>query len=66
MKAVIEDIPKEVCRLPWENRGIVVTSELEEERQFLETMWSRNAAAVVFTRNNDGSVALTIGPTKPD
>lgn len=66
MKAEIEDIPKEVCRLPYENRGIVVTSESEGERQFLETMWSRSAAAVVFTRNNNGSVTLTIGPTKPD
>lgn len=59
MKAEIEDIP-------FENRGIEVTSESEEERQHLETMWSRSAAAVVFTRNNDRSVTLTIGPVKPE
>ncbi|GAI54294.1 unnamed protein product [marine sediment metagenome] len=59
MKAEIEDIP-------FESRGIEVTSESEEERQHLETMWSRSAAAVVFTRNNDGSVTLTIGPVKSE
>jgi hypothetical protein len=66
VKAEIEDIPKEVCRLPYGNRGIEVTSESEEERKLLETMWSRSPAAVVFTRNNDGSVTLIIGPTKPE
>lgn len=55
MKAVIEDIP-------FENRGIEVTSESEEERQHLETMWSRGAAAVMLARNDNGSVALTIAP----
>lgn len=58
MKAEIEDIPSE-------NRGIEVTSESEEERQHLETMWCRSVHAVMFARNNDGSVTLTIGPTKP-
>lgn len=59
MKAEIEGIP-------FESRGIEVTSESEEERQHLETMWSRSAAAVVFTRNNDGSATLTIGPVKSE
>jgi len=64
MKVEIEDIDPQVCRLPFPNRGIDVTSESEEERILLETMWSRSATAVMFTRNNDGSVTLTIGPTK--
>ncbi|MBA7468389.1 hypothetical protein ES707_03637 [subsurface metagenome] len=55
MRAEIEDIP-------FENRGIEVTSESEEERQHLETMWSRSAASVMLTRNDNGSVALTIAP----
>jgi len=59
MKAEIEDIPSE-------NRGFEVTSESEEERQHLETMWSRSAAVVMLTRNDDGSVTLTIGPSKPE
>jgi len=58
VKAEIEDIP-------FENRGIEVTSESEEERIFLETMWSRSATAAMLTRNDDGSVTLTIEPTKP-
>ncbi len=57
MKAEIEDIPLE-------NRGIEVTSESEEERRHLERLWSGGSAAVVFTRNNDESVTLTIAPTK--
>lgn len=56
MKVEIEDIP-------FENRGIEVTSETEDEKAHLESLWSRSAAAVMFTRN-DGSVTLTIGPTK--
>ncbi len=52
--------------LPSGNQGIDVTSESEEERIFLEAMWSGSAAAVMFARNNDGSVTLTIGPTKPE
>lgn len=59
MKAEIEDIP-------FENRGIEVTSETEEEKQHLESLWTRSAAAVMLTRNNDGAVALTIGPTKEE
>lgn len=55
MKAEIENIP-------FENRGIEVTSENEEERQHLESLWSRHAAPLMLTRNNDGSVTLTIGP----
>ncbi|GAH60929.1 unnamed protein product [marine sediment metagenome] len=58
MKAEIEDIPSE--------KGIEVTSETEEEKQQLERMWSRSAAAVMLTRNENGSVTLTIGPTKPE
>jgi len=65
VRAEIEDIAPQICRVPFPNRGIDVTSESEEERIFLETMWSRSAAVVMFTRNNDGSVTLTIGPTKP-
>ena len=59
MKVEIEDIP-------FENRGIEVTSETEEEKQHLETMWNRSAAAVMLTRNDNGSVILTIGPTKEE
>ncbi|MBA7533115.1 hypothetical protein ES705_25350 [subsurface metagenome] len=59
MIAEIEDIPIE-------NRGIEVTSETEEEKAHLESLWSRSAAAVVFTRNNDESVTLTIAPTKEE
>ena len=55
MRAEIEDIP-------FENRGIEVTSESEEERQHLETIWSRSAALVMLTRNDNGSVTLTIAP----
>lgn len=56
MKAEIENIPSE-------NRGIEVTSENEEERQHLESLWSRHSAVLVLTRNRgDGSVTLTIGP----
>jgi len=59
MKAEIEDIP-------FENRGIEVTSETEEEEQHLRRMWNRSAAAVMLTRHDDGNVTLTIGPTKPE
>jgi len=55
MKVEIEDIP-------FENRGIEVTSESEEEGQHLETLWSRSTAVVMFTRNDNGSVTLTIAP----
>ncbi|GAH70244.1 unnamed protein product [marine sediment metagenome] len=65
MKAEIEQIiPFEISSLI--NRGIDVTSETEEEKQQLERMWSRSAAAVMLTRNENGSVTLTIGPTKPE
>jgi len=57
MKAEIEGIPSE-------NRGIDVTSETDEEKQLLESLWTRSAAAVMFTRNDWGFVTLTIGPTK--
>jgi len=62
MKAEIEDMPFAGVWL--ENRGIEVTSESEEERQHLESLWSRSAAAVVLTRNDNGSVTITFGPTK--
>lgn len=52
--------------LPSGNQGIDVTSESAEERIFLEAMWSGSAGAVMFTRNKDGSVTLTIAPTKPE
>jgi len=55
MKAEIEQIP-------FNNRGIEVTSETPEERQHLEELWNRKAAAVMFTRNFNTSVTLTIGP----
>ena len=55
MKAEIEQIP-------FKNRGIEVTSETPEERQHLEGLWNRKAAAAVLTRNDDSSVTLTIGP----
>ena len=48
------------------NRGIDVTSESKEERMLLETIWCRSAGAVMYARNSDGSVTLTIGPTKPE
>ncbi len=59
MKAKIEDIDTQ-------NRGVDITSESEEERIFLETIWLRSVCAVMFTRNYGGSVTLTIGPTKPE
>jgi len=59
MKAEIEDIP-------FENRGLEVTSESKEERQLLETMWSRSAALTMLTRHDDGNVTLTIEPSKPE
>jgi len=49
-----------------EKRGIYVTSETEEEKRLLESLWTGSAAAVVFTRNRDGSVTLTIAPTKEE
>ena len=55
MKAEIEQIP-------FKNRGIEVTSETPEERQHLEELWFRKAAVVMFTRNDNTSVTLTIGP----
>lgn len=55
MKAEIEQIP-------FNNRGIDVTSETPEERQHLEDLFNRRAATVVLTRNADTSVTLTIGP----
>ena len=55
MKAEIEQIP-------FKNRGVEVTSETPEERQHLEDLWNKKAAAVVFTRNDNTSVTLTIGP----
>jgi len=57
MKAETENIP-------FENRGIEVTSETEEEKQHLESLWSRSAAAVMLTRNDNGTVTLTFGPLK--
>jgi len=57
MKAEIETIPVE-------NRGIEVTSETEEEKQHLESLWTRSAAAITFTRHDDGSVTMVIGPTR--
>ncbi len=56
MKAEIEQIPVT-------NRGIAVTSETPEERQYLEDLWTRAPAALVFTRNDDTSVTLTVGPS---
>jgi len=52
----------EIERIPLKNRGIEVTSETPEERQHLEELWNKKAASVVFTRNDDTSVTLTIGP----
>lgn len=57
MKAEIEEIP-------FKNRGIEVTSETEGEKQHLEDLWASSAAAVMLTRNNDGNVTITFGPTK--
>ena len=57
MKAIIEDIP-------FENRGIDITSETEEEKKHLEKLWTRRAAAVALTRHDDGNITLTIAPTK--
>ena len=59
MKAEIEDIPSE-------NRGVEVTSESWEEKMNLEGLWARSPAAVMFTRNNDGSVTIVFGPTKEE
>jgi len=59
VKAKIED-------LLIENRGIDITSETEEEKLHLESLWARSAAAVVLTRNTDGTVTLTIGPMKEE
>lgn len=55
MKAKIEDIPVE-------NRGIDVTSETEEEKLHLESLWTRRAAVVTLTRHDNGTVTLTIAP----
>lgn len=66
MKVKIEDIPATILKLPFENRGIVVTSETEEEKQYLERMWTRSAAAVMLARHDNGTVTLTFGPTKPE
>ena len=57
MKAEIETIPVE-------NKGIEITSENEEEKQFLESLWTNGAAALAFTRNDDKSVTMVIGPTR--
>lgn len=54
MKAKIEDIPIK-------NRGIEVTSENDDEKQHLKNLWSFGAGLLVFSRNDDGSVTLTIG-----
>ena len=59
MKVEIED------RL-FENRGIEVTSENDEEKLHLENLWNRSAAAVMLTRNDNGSVTIVFGPTKED
>ena len=59
MKAEIED-------LPLENRGIDVTSENDAEKEFLESLWSRSPAAVMFSRHANGSVTITIGPARGD
>jgi len=56
MKAKIEQLPSV-------NRGIEVTSETDEEKQHLENLWTRRAAAVVLSRNDGGSVTITFGPT---
>lgn len=59
MKAQIE-------KAPVENVGVEITSETSAERTLLEGLWSRHAAPVMFTRNGDGSVTLTIGPGPAD
>jgi len=59
-------VKAEIENVDTQNRGVDVTSESDDERIFLETMWSRSAGAVMLSRNNDGSVTLTIGPTKPE
>lgn len=59
MKAEIEETP-------FKNRGIDVTSESEEEKQHLERLWARSVAAVCLTRDKDGSVTITFGPTKEE
>ncbi len=56
----------EIEALPVENRGIDITSETEEEKQHLESLWARSAAAGVLSRNDNGSVTLTIVPTKEE
>ena len=57
MKAKIEDIP-------FENRGVEITSETDEERVFLESLWTKSPAAAMLTRNDNGSVTITFGPSK--
>jgi len=55
MKAAIE-------KIPFDNKGIEVTSENEVERKHLLRMWERRAMAIMLSRNPDGSVTLTFGP----
>lgn len=59
MKVEIEDIPIK-------NRGVDITSENEDEKAFLEDLWTRSAAAVAFRRHNNGSVTISVAPTRED
>lgn len=52
----------EIEQIPFENRGIDVTSETAEEKEILERLWNQRAAAIVFTREDNGNVVLTIAP----
>ena len=55
MKAELES--KEI-----NNRGVILTSETEEEKQMLTKLWNQKAAPAMLTRSDDGQMEIIIAP----
>ena len=58
MKAKIEELPEEAKT----ERGIVVSSENEEEAELLQTLMNTGASACVLARDDKSTVEITIAP----
>jgi len=61
MKAKIEKLPVDLER----GKGIIVSSENEEEAALLEALMYAGGTAVMMARGKD-SVEITIAPPAPD
>lgn len=58
MKARIESLPD----IELSHRGIVVSSENEEEAEVLQNIMDTGGAAIMLARDDKGTVEITIAP----